>query len=162
MSFYRSYFEGSELLKGPMTSKYKCIPVGVQSCIHLICWYVNIWICFIVFLIFFKYLFFKLAKLPPPPKKKKPLQISFPLWHHLSVINELTWESGMYLCRSRTPVTIRNTIATYNLLCQTCQNMSCMQDCTPTGIHLYFDFMGPLNSRTSGALHHNRGHKAGP
>ena len=27
----------------------------------------------------------------------------------------------------------------------TCQNMRCMQDCTPTGIHLYFDVMGPFN-----------------
>ena len=26
----------------------------------------------------------------------------------------------------------------------TYQNMRCMQDCTPTGIHLYFDVMGPL------------------
>ena len=62
-----------------------------------------------------KCLFFKLAKLHP-----RNLHISFPLWHHLPVINELTWESSMYLCRSRPPVTIRNTIPTYKLLCQTC------------------------------------------
>ena len=27
----------------------------------------------------------------------------------------------------------------------TYQNMRCMQDSTPTGIHLYFDVMGPLS-----------------
>ena len=29
----------------------------------------------------------------------------------------------------------------------TYQNMRCMQDCTPTEIHLYFDVMGPLKIR---------------
>ena len=28
----------------------------------------------------------------------------------------------------------------------TYHNMRCMHDCTPTGIHLYFDVMGPLTS----------------
>ena len=33
------------------------------------------------------------------------------------------------------------------------QNMRCMQDCTPTEIHLYFDVMGPLRHHSHLTLH---------
>ena len=34
----------------------------------------------------------------------------------------------------------------------TYQNIRCMQDCTPTGIHLYFDVMGPLREIRNGVF----------
>ena len=34
----------------------------------------------------------------------------------------------------------------------TYQNVRCMQDCTPTGIHLYFDVTGPLSKGVVGKM----------